>query len=232
MCVCLSACLCVSVCVCVCLSVCVSVCVCLSACLFCLCMYLFICFFSNHISSDLNLIDVLYQMLRDKDAQVISNCISALEEILAEEGGMVITKKITHYLINRFIKPVLYDSACLSLLHVMFTCRLRDFSEWSQCQILQLLLKYQCEDEEELYDLLVRVGVVIIGAWSIAVRVHVITEFNIFLQHCVCVIDNTYYPAFNVHVHVYCMYMNPFLCRHMNPFLFHMNPFLFHMDPF
>lgn len=51
---------------------------------------------------DLNFVDILYQMLRDKDPQVISNCISALDEVLAGEGGMVVTKKITHYLINRY----------------------------------------------------------------------------------------------------------------------------------
>lgn len=82
--------------------------------------------------NDLNLVDVLYQMLRDNDPYVICNCLSALEEILANEGGMVITKKIAHYLINR----------------------LRDFSEWGQCQILQLLLRYKCEDEEEVFDIL------------------------------------------------------------------------------
>lgn len=45
--------------------------------------------------------DVLYQMLRDRDPQVVSNCISALSEILASEGGMVVNAKIAHYLLNR-----------------------------------------------------------------------------------------------------------------------------------
>ena len=51
--------------------------------------------------SELNLVDVLYQMLRDRDPQVVSNCISALSEILSAEGGMVVNTKITHYLLNR-----------------------------------------------------------------------------------------------------------------------------------
>lgn len=50
---------------------------------------------------ELNLVDILYQMLRDKDVQVVSNCISALNEILASEGGMVMNAKIAHYLLNR-----------------------------------------------------------------------------------------------------------------------------------
>eukprot|EP00731_Ephydatia_muelleri_P023373 Em0015g956a len=37
-------------------------------------------------SRELNLVDILYQMLRDKDVQVVSNCISALNEILAFRG--------------------------------------------------------------------------------------------------------------------------------------------------
>ncbi len=50
---------------------------------------------------EMNFVDVLYQMLRDRDAQVVSNCITALSEILANEGGMVINRKIVHYLLNR-----------------------------------------------------------------------------------------------------------------------------------
>ena len=51
--------------------------------------------------TEMNLVDVLYQMLRDRDPQVVSNCISALSEILASEGGMVVNSKIAHYLLNR-----------------------------------------------------------------------------------------------------------------------------------
>ncbi len=46
--------------------------------------------------------DVLYQLLRDKDPQVVSNAISSLNEMLAGEGGMVVNTKITHYLLNRY----------------------------------------------------------------------------------------------------------------------------------
>ena len=38
------------------------------------------------------------------------------------------------------------------------TCRLRDFSEWGQCQVLQLLLRYKCANEEEVFDILVSEG--------------------------------------------------------------------------
>ena len=50
---------------------------------------------------EMNFVDILYQMLRDRDPQVVSNCIAALSEILASEGGMVVNTKIAHYLLNR-----------------------------------------------------------------------------------------------------------------------------------
>ncbi|XP_003383030.1 PREDICTED: AP-4 complex subunit beta-1-like [Amphimedon queenslandica] len=84
------------------------------------------------IVSDMKWSSVLYDMLRDDDPLVVCNCLSALEEILANDGGIVISKKLAHYLINR----------------------IRDFSEWGQCQVLQLLLKYNCTDDEEALEIL------------------------------------------------------------------------------
>ena len=57
--------------------------------------------YSIPLSTELNLVDILYQMLRDKDPQVVSNCISVLDEILAREGGIILNSKIAHYLMNR-----------------------------------------------------------------------------------------------------------------------------------
>ena len=37
----------------------------------------------------------------------------------------------------------------------MILSRLRDFSEWGQCQIMELLKRYQPASEEEVFDLLV-----------------------------------------------------------------------------
>ena len=41
-------------------------------------------------------------MLRDKDPYVVLNSASALNEILAGEGGMVVNRNIAHYLLSRF----------------------------------------------------------------------------------------------------------------------------------
>ena len=50
-----------------------------------------------------NFIDILYDMLRDSDASVVSNCIIVLEEIMAksEDGGMAINRAIMLHLLNR-----------------------------------------------------------------------------------------------------------------------------------
>ena len=50
---------------------------------------------------EMDVVNTLYAMLRDRDALVVSNCISALNEILAAEGGMAVNKPIIHHLLNR-----------------------------------------------------------------------------------------------------------------------------------
>ena len=57
----------------------------------------------NPINTEQNFVDVLYQLLRDRDPQVVSNSISALDEILASEGGMVVNTKISLYLLSRLV---------------------------------------------------------------------------------------------------------------------------------
>jgi hypothetical protein len=48
---------------------------------------------------------------------VVANCINALNEILAGEGGMAINRPIIHHLLNR----------------------MKEFNEWSQCVVLELV---------------------------------------------------------------------------------------------
>ena len=73
-------------------------------------------------------------MLRDSDPQVVCNCLIVLDEILADEGGVVLTKTLAHYLFGR----------------------LKEFGEWSQCLVMRVLARYEASDEEETYDILVR----------------------------------------------------------------------------
>lgn len=93
-------------------------------------------------------VDQLYNMLRDLDPEVIINAIYALNEILADEGGMAVNKKIVYHLINK----------------------LKDFHEWGQCVVLDLLNKYTPQDSEEIFDILV--------------------NFCSILHPCLCVFSN------------------------------------------
>jgi AP-4 complex subunit beta-1 len=58
-----------------------------------------------HLQSDYvvegELVDKLYGMLRDPDAQVISSCLMVLNEIMLEEGGIAINKSIIYHLLNQ-----------------------------------------------------------------------------------------------------------------------------------
>lgn len=60
--------------------------------------------------------------------QVVANCICALNEMLRSEGGMAINKQIVHHVLNR----------------------MKDFNEWSQCIVLELIARYTPEDETEV----------------------------------------------------------------------------------
>ncbi|OEH77749.1 heat repeat-containing protein [Cyclospora cayetanensis] len=64
--------------------------------------------------------------------QVAVNAIHALNEVNAEKGGVLVTKELITSLLNR----------------------LKEFSEWGQCAVLNLLVSYETESEEETYDIL------------------------------------------------------------------------------
>ncbi|XP_071962428.1 AP-4 complex subunit beta-1-like [Antedon mediterranea] len=83
-------------------------------------------------TQDNGIVDTLYAMIRDKDSIVVINCLMGLEEILRMEGGIVINKKIAYFLLNR----------------------LKEFSEWGQSLLFNLLLKYKVENEDEIIDIL------------------------------------------------------------------------------
>ena len=81
---------------------------------------------------EMDVVNTLYAMLRDRDALVVSNCISALNEILAAEGGMAVNKPIVHHLLNR----------------------MREFNEWSQCIVLEVVAKYRPAEQSETFDVM------------------------------------------------------------------------------
>ncbi|KAJ4458211.1 Adaptor protein complex 4 (AP-4); beta subunit [Paratrimastix pyriformis] len=79
-----------------------------------------------------NLVDTLYEMIRDRDATVAGNCVAALNEILAGDGGIQINRPLVTYMLNR----------------------LGEFNEWHAMRVLELLQGYAPQSEEELYDIM------------------------------------------------------------------------------
>ncbi|CAG8680384.1 28568_t:CDS:10 [Dentiscutata erythropus] len=81
---------------------------------------------------DTTLIDQLYKTLGDRDPEVVANCVVALNEILHSQGGMTVNKKVALYLLQR----------------------IRDFNEWHQCLILNTLVRYKPNEDDEIYDIM------------------------------------------------------------------------------
>ncbi|KEP61139.1 UNVERIFIED_CONTAM: HEAT repeat-containing protein [Hammondia hammondi] len=74
----------------------------------------------------------LHEALFDDDPQVAINAICALNEIEAVTGGLQVTKKIATHFLNR----------------------IKRFSEWGVCVILNVVASYQPETEEEAFDVM------------------------------------------------------------------------------
>lgn len=81
---------------------------------------------------DNGIIEKLVRLLCDPDPQVVCNSLQSLDEILAAEGGVRVIKKLAHNLLKR----------------------LKSFSGWGQSQVMEMLLRYQPHDTEELFDIL------------------------------------------------------------------------------
>ena len=79
-----------------------------------------------------NYIDILYSLIRDPDSIVSTNSIMALDEILQEEGGIAINSKMMIYLLNR----------------------IKEFNEYGQSVILELVSRYSPRSENELLDIM------------------------------------------------------------------------------
>jgi AP-4 complex subunit beta-1 len=78
-------------------------------------------------------VETLYKLLKDSDPQVVINSIVALNEILEEEGGIAVTRKLIIYLLNR----------------------IKEFNEWGLSIIIGLLARYDPKVDSEMLDILV-----------------------------------------------------------------------------
>ena len=80
---------------------------------------------------DAELLEMIQTMsVSDQDAQVVANCIVVLREVVGTQA--LVSKEIVYELLNK----------------------IKDFSEWSQCQILDLVNYYLPESQEEMFDIM------------------------------------------------------------------------------
>ncbi|CAH8281953.1 unnamed protein product [Eruca vesicaria subsp. sativa] len=81
-------------------------------------------------------------MLHDSDAQVVVNCLSALQEIWSLEASH--SEEACREKESLLSKPVIY----------YFLNRIKEFSEWAQCLILELAVKYVPSDGNDIFDIM------------------------------------------------------------------------------
>ncbi|SCL96949.1 AP-4 complex subunit beta, putative [Plasmodium chabaudi chabaudi] len=79
-----------------------------------------------------DVIKILKNKLLDKDSQCIINSVHALNEILADEGGLKVNKEIIFNMLNK----------------------ISTFNEWGKCVILNIVSTYIPEDEDEMFDIM------------------------------------------------------------------------------
>ncbi|CAK7353362.1 unnamed protein product [Dovyalis caffra] len=81
-------------------------------------------------------------LLNDQDTQVVANCLLALQEIWSGEASTseealreretLLSKPVIYYLLNR----------------------IKEFSEWAQCLVLDLVVKYVPSDSNEIFNIM------------------------------------------------------------------------------
>ncbi|VVB14127.1 unnamed protein product [Arabis nemorensis] len=81
-------------------------------------------------------------MLHDSDAQVVANCLSALQEIWSLEASH--SEEACREKDSLLSKPVIY----------YFLNRIKEFNEWAQCLILELAVKYVPSDSNDIFDIM------------------------------------------------------------------------------
>ena len=77
-------------------------------------------------------IDMLYEMIRDKDPLVVMDVLFTLSEILKKEGGIVLSGKMITHLLNIF----------------------NELNEWGQCIVLDLVAKFVPKEQKQMFDIM------------------------------------------------------------------------------
>ncbi|XP_078431781.1 adaptin family protein [Wolffia australiana] len=81
-------------------------------------------------------------MLNDTDAQVVANCLFSLQEIWSAEASS--SEEAAREREALLSKPLVY--------HLLN--RIKEFNEWAQCLILEIISNYIPSDTEEIFDIM------------------------------------------------------------------------------
>lgn len=104
-----------------------------------------------------SIVDTLYDMLKDPSALVVLAAVNALNEIMRDTGGMGINEQIVVYLVNR----------------------IKDFDEFGQAIILDLVYRYDPESEDEMYGIMNNIVDLLKGSASCVI----LAIIKIFLKY-------------------------------------------------
>lgn len=88
--------------------------------------------YSKNLIIGSSFVNTLYELIRDIDPNVSINAILALNEILEEEGGIAINRRMVIYLLNR----------------------INSYTEFGQSTVFDLVAKYEPQAEDEMLDIL------------------------------------------------------------------------------
>jgi len=77
-------------------------------------------------------IEKLRNLIKDPDSNVVINTIQALNEILENKGGLEVDSKLVIYLLNR----------------------IKDFNEWGQSVVLELVSGFKPQDRNLNFDIM------------------------------------------------------------------------------
>ncbi|KAL4233150.1 hypothetical protein ACF0H5_007835 [Mactra antiquata] len=78
------------------------------------------------------LVHKLYEMIRDSDPVVSVDCLLVLNELLRDEGGVVLNKKLVGYLLKR----------------------ISEYTPWGIAYVAKLIQKYKPKCEDEIFDIM------------------------------------------------------------------------------
>jgi len=78
------------------------------------------------------MVNRLYELLRDRDPQIVSNSLFALSAVLKDKGGIAFDTNLIHHLVNSLPK----------------------FSEWAQSEAMQVISQYTPDTDKERFDLM------------------------------------------------------------------------------